>query len=611
MSPPFDTLRNLLQQHKNPHTQRGVTLIEMLLSIGIMGLVIAAAATLVDNHLQKTRLAATAQHMKIFGDAVQAYIKDNYIDLTQANMHNVPVATQIIPAVITVDTLRNTPIGLPTGPASKTRYLPSNYDPVNAYGQTICARVLQPKPNELYALVVTDFIPSLTVKPTAISDLDLGLLAGMIGASGGGIYNKTGNLPKQTAKGTLGKWQFNLNTDLVARNFKAGKRCNGSFGPINLQPGTPLMALWFNQDTSSAFLYRDEVPGHPELNTMQHDLRFRPDSPSAPGATLTLSVIREPDTLCDNTPTSWKNTNPDPVTGEMAIVPLGTIARDKNGNLMMCSKYATEDGGDGQNYWRAVAKSMNWGDPVDTYINLKFIACSASQNAYQTRIVKKPAAPLTTIATLARAYVCSPGNLGVWEWRPLGVDNRGVFKTDKLQLAVRLEGTTCESFGLMAQAPDGSLLNCVWNGPLLQWTKTGKTIGRYRFRIPPHQFTDSSGTKYDEPADNGYDSQLDGNGNATIRDKGIFVGTGFMSTDNKFSGTLYCDNIYYNYYHPNVTCGSGGVVACGDYPKCVRDNAMRRVFSNPSNAPLYLSNTNEPKMVDVVGLSVSDVVRQW
>lgn len=592
---------------RNSQTQRGITLIEMLLSISILGLVIAAAATLVDNHLKQTRIAASAQHMKIFGDAVQAYIKDNYLDLTQANMHNVPVATKIIPAVITVNTLRTSPIGLPTGPVSPTRYLPSNYDPVNAYGQTICARVLQPKPNELYALVVTDFIPTPTNKPTPISDLDLGLLAGMIGASGGGIYNQGGAFPKQTAKGTMGKWQFNINTDPVARNFKAGKRCNGNLGPINLQPGTPLMALWFNQDTSSAFLYRDEVPGHPELNTMQHDLRFRPDSTTAPGATLTLSVIREPDTLCDTTPTSWKNTNPDPVTGEMALVPPGTLARDKNGNLMMCSKYAIEDGGDGQNYWRTVAKAMNWGDPVDTYQMLP--GCSSSQNAYQTRIVKKPSwQPIPSIASIPRAYTCGPGNLGVWKWQPLGVDDRGVLKTDRLKLGTRTEGQFCQDpIGALAQDMDGSLLTCGMNH---LWIKA-KSIGRYRFRIPPHQFTAPNGSTYDEPSDNGYDKQLDGNGNPTIQDRGIFVGTGFMSPDNKFSGTLYCDNTYYNYYHPNVTCGSGGVVACGDYPKCTRDNAMRRVFSNPSNAPLYLSNTNEPKVVDVTGLKVIDVVRQW
>ena len=595
--------------------QGGVTLLEIIISLGILGVVIVGAASLVDNHMERMRSAATAQQMTIFANAVQSYIKDNYSDLTVANTHNVPTATASIPAVITVNTLQTTPVGLPSGPASPTKYLPSNFAPVNAYGQTICALVLQPKANELYAMIVTE-------GGNAINDLDLGLLAGLTGSAGGGIYSTAPTI----AKGTMGKWQFNLANDPVGSFFqgKSPSNCSGTVGStINLVAGHPLMALWFASDTSSAFLYRDKVPGHPELNQMQTDIRFKDDTtkpdPANPGktlpvygASLSLQIIRTVDTECDKTPT-----------GLGTPVLLGTLARDVNGMVLSCQY----DAGDKKNYWRPAA-SLYWGDPVKDFATLEKITCSATQHAWQTRIVEFP-----TVGHGPRAYTCGLDSLtNSWRWMALAVDDEGI-----LQIGVHTnvkaykEGQDCydaksgQGTGSITKDASGQLLVCTLvlgpNGwPKVVW-KGSAAIGRWAFRILDPTYP---GGQQIQPFLQGY-----------------FVGTGHMTVDGHFSGTLYCDPnknlLGINSFNP--ICGSGGTINCADSPVssingtyvatqsyCAQYFALHsQVKGNCVINPVTLKPTalcfpaaidplgyyKKPLMVDVVDLPVGLYVRQW
>lgn len=78
--------------------QAGVTLLEMLISIGILGSVVAGLATLIGNASEDTRASVTALHVKTVGDAANAYIKDNYASITT-------VATAASPALIRVSDL--------------------------------------------------------------------------------------------------------------------------------------------------------------------------------------------------------------------------------------------------------------------------------------------------------------------------------------------------------------------------------------------------------------------------------------------------------------------------------------------------------------------------
>jgi type II secretory pathway pseudopilin PulG len=562
--------------------QSGATLVEVIMTVGILGLIIAGAATLVDNHMERTRVATTAQHMAIFGNAVQAYIKDNYANITTANTNGVPTATSSIPAVITVNTLQTTPLAGPSGPASATRYLPANFSAETPYHQTLCALILQPRPNQLYALIVTENRNATAVD---INDLDLGLLAGQIGAAGGGIYTLAPNI----AKGTMGKWEFNLASDPIGQSFQktSATHCDGSSGPINLVPGRPLMALWFNNDTSSAFLYRDAVPNHPELNQMQTDLRFRDDIKDAtgkitsPGASMILQVVRDADTLCDNAKTSWQGgyTDSNGVLQNGAVPP-GTLARDKDGNLMMCVVYPTSEGGDNRRYWRTVAKAMYWGTPVDKYKDLP--ACNSTTNAYQTRIVKSPAFQIIpTIASKPRAYTCYPNPFGFGgEWQALSVDDDGVLRTDRLKLGTRVEGQICQGpVGALAQDGDGDLLVCAWN---YVWQKTKSSIGSYYLQLPGY------------PNDH-------------------FVGTGNMSADGYFSGSMYCSPNHYGDGggQPGIqwTCGSGGVIDCQSNVWCAHHYALQG--RNAGWWPWTIDPFNKPLKVDVVNLRVAKYNRLW
>ena len=106
--------------------QRGVTLIEILVSISIMAMVTAGVARLIDQYQEDTKSAITAQHLATIGNAAQQYIKDNYATV-QAN------ATATSPALITVPML----IG--------TGYLPAGFSSTNNYNQTACVLVLEPR----------------------------------------------------------------------------------------------------------------------------------------------------------------------------------------------------------------------------------------------------------------------------------------------------------------------------------------------------------------------------------------------------------------------------------------------------------------------------------
>lgn len=321
--------------------QTGIALLEVLISLFLLGIIITGAVSMVDNHLEKTRTAATVQHMQIFAKGVKDFVKDNHSYLVTGGGTFTPASANQ-PTVLTVATLQNTP-NAATGQVSATRYLPIGFQDKNSYQQTICALVLQPKPNELYTLIVTE---SLDPTAKSINDIDLSLLAASLGAAGGGIYAKDANL----AKGTLGKWEFNLTTDQVGKFFRnAQSNCAGQAKRIALDGGHPLMALWFAEDTSSAFLYRDEVPGHPELNTMQTDLKFKDDvfdksNPNNPkfvsgGATIQISLVRKIGDKCDDTPSAGAPVNP--ITGKKEV-PIGTLARTEKGDIIACQDTGKE-----------------------------------------------------------------------------------------------------------------------------------------------------------------------------------------------------------------------------------------------------------------------------
>lgn len=266
---------------------------EILASIGVMAAIIAGVTRLANDYMDDTKTALAAQQMVTVGNAAQAYIKDNYT----AVMGN---ATATTPALITIPML------------TAAGYLQAGFQTTNNYGQSVCVVVLEPTANNLNALVVAE-------GGTTIDDLTLGGLALAIGASGGGVYSTA----TTTLRGSMGGWSTPVGNFANTNNLN--QRCDGTAGAPVIAAGRPVMALWFsNGDATSGFVYRDAVPGRPELNTMN--------------APLVMNSVQTANGACTTT---------------------GAIARDASGGILACK------GGN----WTAPG-SAYWNDPVANYASL-------------------------------------------------------------------------------------------------------------------------------------------------------------------------------------------------------------------------------------------------
>lgn len=290
------------------HSQRGVTLIEILVSIGILASITAGIVALSNQQSEDTRAAVTSLHIKTVGEAANEYIKDNYAAITGS-------ATATQPVLIRVSDLIASGV------------LNTGFSVSNPRGQDTCVLVLQPSPNNLNAMVVTE-------SGDTIDDLTLGQIAATIGAAGGGIYSTAAT----TFRGAMGGWSTSIGN--FANTNHLGQKCNGVAGTISLTVGHPAMALWFADGNSvSATLYRDAVPGNPALNTM--------NTPILMGA----GTVQTVGNACTST---------------------GALGRGASGKVLSCQ------GGT----WQQQGSSY-WGDPVNQAVAMP--ACTAA-NANETRV---------------------------------------------------------------------------------------------------------------------------------------------------------------------------------------------------------------------------------
>ena len=117
-------------------SQRGLTLLEVIVSLAILSSASVGLYAIADQFSNDTKVTVAASQVRAFGDAARAYIKDNYASI-QA------VATPTTPALIDVPTL------IAAG------NLTTGFLSTNAYGQNMCALVLEPTANRLQAMVVS------------------------------------------------------------------------------------------------------------------------------------------------------------------------------------------------------------------------------------------------------------------------------------------------------------------------------------------------------------------------------------------------------------------------------------------------------------------------
>ena len=169
---------------------------------------------------QDHRIAADKQ--RIVAEAVSKYLKDNFSVVLAS-------ATPTSPAEITIAMLRN------------TNYLPTGFSDTNGFGQAIVGLARKPNPDQLEVIV-------LTTGGQPISEIGIREVAENLGGPGGFVSS----MNPSVIQGVRGGWQVALS----------------NFG-VNPGAGHTASALFLmDGELANDYLYRNAVPGQPQLNTM-------------------------------------------------------------------------------------------------------------------------------------------------------------------------------------------------------------------------------------------------------------------------------------------------------------------------------------------------------
>lgn len=204
--------------------QRGVTLIEAALALGIVTVVIAGFAALLAQSSEATRAQSAGAQLKTVTAAAQSYAKANFTALqTQAAGGGFAV---------------------PLSTLTAGGFLPQNFVNTNPYGQGYTILV-QPVPGPAAVDVLI-----ATFGGTSIPDRLIAKAASVADAAGGYVSAQN----PTTIQGAYGGWQ-----DSTARWAFGGAPTSGRLAAT----------LSFKNGQIAEFLYRDQVPGHPEANRME------------------------------------------------------------------------------------------------------------------------------------------------------------------------------------------------------------------------------------------------------------------------------------------------------------------------------------------------------
>jgi prepilin-type N-terminal cleavage/methylation domain-containing protein len=228
--------------------QRGMTLVEVLAALAIGAVLLLGLASLVENSLDDMKGQQAAYYQAQVVDAARRYLDKNAADVATAT----PAGT-VLP--ITLKQLRD------------GKFLPESFADTNPYRQGTCVLVRRPDPanypGQFDALIVT-------TGGDKIGDKDLPSVA-MLAGSGGG-YVAT------SAPGVARGASWRMPTDAFR-----GVACPGAVNAALRGPdhdgGQLVSSLFYDGAAQQAadFLYRIQIDGKPELNTMGAPVRFGGD----------------------------------------------------------------------------------------------------------------------------------------------------------------------------------------------------------------------------------------------------------------------------------------------------------------------------------------------
>ncbi len=202
-----------------------------LIALMLSMLSLAGFATWAKAGVTNVQTAAAASQMLVFDKAALQFVQDEAATL-------VAQATASVPVSVTTTMLVN------------GGYLPAGFSATNVFGQSWLLQVLQPMPNNLQALVTSQGGRAITDTRQLVQ------IAAQAGAQGGFVpyagQNGDPTMVSSKAYGAYGAWQVPL------ANYT--------------NPGSGRLAsllAFAGAQANNGYLYRVQVPGHPELNQMQ------------------------------------------------------------------------------------------------------------------------------------------------------------------------------------------------------------------------------------------------------------------------------------------------------------------------------------------------------
>ncbi|PCE22541.1 hypothetical protein BWP39_22955 [Paraburkholderia acidicola] len=373
------------QIRRLPGRQRGVTLLEALAALFIGALMIVGVTMMINTSLNDTRDQEVAQYQRQIATAVNEAIKQNYATLLGSIPADGTTTAWLLDDMINY------------------KYIPESYrGTTNAFRQSVCLLFQQPVIGQIDALLVS-------TNGTAIPKADLGYIAANAGIGGGLIDTST----SIKAVGAYGGWSAPASSwDKSPCTLQAGHLASQLF---MMGPG--------NQSTD--FLYRNAVPGHPELNVMN--------------VPIGLTYAKAGD-ACSNP----------------AVTTASFFAADTSNHLLSCI------GG----LWTP----MPWREPVQDGTAL---AGMAGQVPGETRVTMDTQLPYTWTGK---------------KWVPSAVDNNGAvnfptFVTEGQPCGLGLDGKAQPDVPNPVQLgvkSDGEVLSCQQVSGAYVWTSTASmTAGKW------------------------------------------------------------------------------------------------------------------------------------
>ncbi|GGZ01488.1 shufflon system plasmid conjugative transfer pilus tip adhesin PilV [Pseudoduganella plicata] len=225
--------------------QRGMTLIEVLAALAIGAVLLVGLARLVEGSLDDMKGQQAAYYQAQVVDATRRYLDKNAADVATLT----PAGT-VLPVTLAQ---------LKTG-----KFLPDNFAETNPYRQGTCVLVRRPDPvnyaGQFDALIVT-------TGGDRIGDKDLASVAMLAGSGGGYIAT--------SAPGIARGASWRMPTDAF-RGVACPGAANAALRGPDHDGGQLVSSLFYDGAAQQAadFLYRIQIDGKPELNTMGAPVRF-------------------------------------------------------------------------------------------------------------------------------------------------------------------------------------------------------------------------------------------------------------------------------------------------------------------------------------------------